>query len=360
MSSNTTDTSSNKNAMYSSALNYSIGPAILFVILFAISFVLLLAILISKYKSLKNMTRNNQEVCNDEAPYCKTTTNGYSDVLNKSISTPLFKKAAKFILLQWPIILGCGLEFGSFVSRIVWIKNEDNIPAFIVQIIFGLVGPGMFASSIHLSFTRMVEILDCYEVVLKGLPSFCARWINRDDGIRIFILSQQISNILLAVGGGISSNQDNVVQGKDLIITGLFLLLAIFSLFLYTLLHFKLNYEPIVQSTTNSFIREIINYSIIGMGTSAILIMIRSIIRIVEFFMGANGYILRHQWFLYVFDSTLMFLIVVIFIITLFFKYNVINLLLEYKSFNKENDITNEVRDDTATYSDESESKMQG
>ncbi len=43
--------------------------------------------------------------------------------------------------------------------------------------------------------------------------------------------------------------------------------------------------------------------------------MIRSIFRVVEYLMGQNGYPLKHEWTLYIFDSVLMFAVTVIFYI---------------------------------------------
>ena len=37
--------------------------------------------------------------------------------------------------------------------------------------------------------------------------------------------------------------------------------------------------------------------------------MIRSIFRVVEYLMGNNGFLLRHEYFLYIFDAALMTLL---------------------------------------------------
>ena len=46
--------------------------------------------------------------------------------------------------------------------------------------------------------------------------------------------------------------------------------------------------------------------------TSA-LIMVRSVFRAVEYLQGFNGYLLSNEAFLYVFDATLMFLVMILF-----------------------------------------------
>lgn len=45
----------------------------------------------------------------------------------------------------------------------------------------------------------------------------------------------------------------------------------------------------------------------------SLLIMIRSLIRVIEYIQGNAGYILSHEIFLYIFDGTLMFIAVAVF-----------------------------------------------
>jgi hypothetical protein len=43
-----------------------------------------------------------------------------------------------------------------------------------------------------------------------------------------------------------------------------------------------------------------------------VLILIRSIYRVVEFVQGNNGYVIGHEVFLYVFDASMMFLVMIV------------------------------------------------
>ena len=49
--------------------------------------------------------------------------------------------------------------------------------------------------------------------------------------------------------------------------------------------------------------------------SSSVLILIRSIIRVVEYIQGTDGVILSHEVFIYVFDGLLMFFVMVIFVV---------------------------------------------
>jgi hypothetical protein len=42
-------------------------------------------------------------------------------------------------------------------------------------------------------------------------------------------------------------------------------------------------------------------------------IMVRSVFRVIEYVMGTDGYLLRHEWSLYVFDALLMLVTVGVF-----------------------------------------------
>jgi hypothetical protein len=43
------------------------------------------------------------------------------------------------------------------------------------------------------------------------------------------------------------------------------------------------------------------------------LIVVRSVFRVVEYLQGFDGYLLRHEAYLYIFDALLMFLVMVLF-----------------------------------------------
>jgi hypothetical protein len=45
---------------------------------------------------------------------------------------------------------------------------------------------------------------------------------------------------------------------------------------------------------------------------SSILILIRSVVRVVEYLQGYSGYLMKHEVFIYVFDALLMFAVMII------------------------------------------------
>ena len=47
--------------------------------------------------------------------------------------------------------------------------------------------------------------------------------------------------------------------------------------------------------------------------TASTFIMVRSVLRVIEYVQGNDGYVLRHEAFLYIFDSCLMLAVVVLY-----------------------------------------------
>lgn len=64
----------------------------------------------------------------------------------------------------------------------------------------------------------------------------------------------------------------------------------------------------------------------------SLLIMIRSVVRIIEFREGFYGFIISHEYFVYVFDALLMLLVVLLYYIGSFFG-NVFNVIVECQKF---------------------------
>ena len=124
--------------------------------------------------------------------------------------------------------------------------------------------------------------------------------------------------------------------GEKLIVVGLALQLVFFGFFVVVagLFHYRLvRDKPTRQLTLNCFKRRShtsepraltatppIDISTLpwkrhmfALYISSLLILVRSIFRIVEYVQGNNGYLLKHEVFLYVFDAVLMLAVMVLF-----------------------------------------------
>lgn len=111
---------------------------------------------------------------------------------------------------------------------------------------------------------------------------------------------------------GKAKTQKDVDLGEHIITAGLAIQVLFFGLFVVVsgIFHWRIKAMPSLRSKQLSIPWE--SYLYILYIASA-LILIRSVFRIIEYVMGGDGILLEHEYFLYIFDASLMFLAMVLF-----------------------------------------------
>ncbi len=145
---------------------------------------------------------------------------------------------------------------------------------------------------------RIVQLVhgDCHLFIRR-------RWLTR-----IFVTGDVLSFLMQAGGGGLmgSNDADNRATGSHLIVGGLFVQIVFFGCFIVTtvLFHIRLRRAPAqsVLANRSPYFRHLI-----ALYATSLLIFVRSIVRVIEFIQGFDGYIISHEVFVYVFDAVLMF-----------------------------------------------------
>ncbi|KAJ5507373.1 hypothetical protein N7527_009516 [Penicillium freii] len=94
-------------------------------------------------------------------------------------------------------------------------------------------------------------------------------------------------------------------MASNLVVAGLVIQVVMFGLFIVTSIVFEVRMR---RSPTTEAFDERINWMsrVRTLYAVSALILIRSIFRVVEYAAGDDGYPLTHEWMLYVFDSVLM------------------------------------------------------
>lgn len=103
-----------------------------------------------------------------------------------------------------------------------------------------------------------------------------------------------------------------VKLGEKIILAGLCIQIVVFGLFIAVAVKF---HERILKNSAESSSKPDLPWGKhlkVLYGVS-LLIMIRSLIRVIEYIQGHEGYILSHEAFLYTFDGILMFLALAVF-----------------------------------------------
>lgn len=134
---------------------------------------------------------------------------------------------------------------------------------------------------------------------------------------KIFILGDVISFAAQSIGAVILSQQtaETYTRGRNIITIGLAVQIVFFGLFLLTAswFHIRTNRHPSSRSRHPQIPWK--RHMLVLYGAS-LIILLRCLYRFVEYRMatpGEHGYLLAHEWPLYVFDMLLMLAVMVLF-----------------------------------------------
>ena len=166
-----------------------------------------------------------------------------------------------------------------------------------------LIAPALFAATIYMILGRLIRVLGA-----ESLSIIPVSWMTK-----IFVAGDVISFFMQAGGGGLQASGNHDI-GQKIIIGGLFVQIIMFSIFLVTAIVFHCK---ALKQPTGIMLSSIVNWRrhLHILYITSTLILIRSIFRVVEYLQGHDGYLVSHEIFLYVFDSLLMFLVMLIFAI---------------------------------------------
>ncbi|OJJ01776.1 hypothetical protein ASPVEDRAFT_52651 [Aspergillus versicolor CBS 583.65] len=205
-----------------------------------------------------------------------------------------------------PFVIGGIFEIIGYIGRATSSRQTPDwtLGPYLVQTLFLLLAPALLAASIYMFLGRIILVLRAESHALLK-----KKWLTK-----IFVTGDVLSFLLQGAGGGIQSsgNPDSMKTGERIIVVGLLVQVFFFAFFIITASHFywKLKRYPIPRSCSPDipwFKHLKVLY------VTSFLVMVRSIFRLVEYIQGNNGYLLRHEAYLYIFDALLIFVTMVIF-----------------------------------------------
>jgi hypothetical protein len=180
-------------------------------------------------------------------------------------------------------------------ARVAAHNNTAIIIPYAMQNTFTLLAPTLFAATIYMMFGRLATVM-------------CA---ENHSIVRVSLLTK------LFVGGDVFAF---VFQGgaagmlMSMVILGLVIQILSFGLFMVTSAIF---HKRVVNDLTLKTFSADINWprTIKLLYAISMMIMIRSIFRLIEYVQGMEGYCMSHEWTLYIFDSVPMVLSSVLLIV---------------------------------------------
>ncbi|KAK3110177.1 hypothetical protein LTR53_015807 [Teratosphaeriaceae sp. CCFEE 6253] len=204
-----------------------------------------------------------------------------------------------------PFVIGGILETIGYVGRALSAGQNPGpytLGPYIIQSLLTLVAPALFAASIYMELGRIVLMIDGEK----------ALFIRRTWMTKIFVSGDVLSFLLQAGGGGLMGTHRvaTINLGQHIVVAGLFVQVIFFGLFVITaaLFHLRMTRMPTGRSYELAWWKR----HMMSLYVVSILIFIRSIVRVVEYLQGFNGYVMGHEAFIYVFDGLMMFTAVVV------------------------------------------------
>ncbi|KAJ5702612.1 hypothetical protein N7488_010160 [Penicillium malachiteum] len=205
-----------------------------------------------------------------------------------------------------PFILGLLFECAGYIARIFSHFDTMALGPYIAQTMLILVAPPLFAASIYMTLGRIIVKLGAEDKSI--IP---VRFLTK-----IFVIGDVISFLLQCGGGGFmaAGTLSAMNTGANIVVGGLVVQLLFFGLFVYVSasVHWRLkrhpqynhvcesvsSYSPETQMTWESLMWAIY--------AASLLILVRSVFRVVEFVEGNDGFIMHREYLLYIFDACLM------------------------------------------------------
>ncbi|KAH9906901.1 RTA1-domain-containing protein [Xylariomycetidae sp. FL2044] len=205
-----------------------------------------------------------------------------------------------------PFVIGGAFETVGYIGRIWSHYDLASLGGFIMQSLLILLAPALYAASIYMILGRMIRALEAEHHSL--IP---VRFLTK-----VFVVGDVISFLLQSLGGGIQAagSLELFHMGEKIIVAGLFIQILFFGFFMVTAIIFytRLNAKP-----TNKAAKNTIPWKryLTTLYLASAIIMIRSVFRVVEYIQGNDGFIIRREYLLYIFDALLMFLVMVSFLV---------------------------------------------
>ncbi|KAJ5099241.1 hypothetical protein N7532_006242 [Penicillium argentinense] len=208
-------------------------------------------------------------------------------------------------------VVGGTFQIIGYICRALAHDDKESIPIYSVGTIMILLAPPLYAASIYMTLGRLIMHLDA-----EGLSMVPVKWLTA-----IFVTGDVIAFVMQAAGGGImaSGTISAMTTGEHITIGGLAVQLVFFSIFIATsaIFHGRIRNNPTENAVTPSPLSTVLHTNtwetiMTGLYVSSILILIRSIFRLIEYAQGNDGYLISHEVFMYVFDSMLMFFTMVV------------------------------------------------
>ncbi|GKZ22865.1 hypothetical protein AbraIFM66951_004989 [Aspergillus brasiliensis] len=215
-----------------------------------------------------------------------------------------------------PFFIGGILETIGYVGRLLSSLESPNYStgSYAMQSALILIAPAFLAASIYMTLGRIIRMVQAEQYSVFRLNWVTKIFVAGDvlsflmQASGVYPASLSIAASLTTAGAGLMvSNSSDPTTGEHIIIGGLFVQIIFFGFFIITALVFQIRLAKSPTGTSME-LSHVWRRHMNALYISSVLIFVRSIVRVVEYLQGYDGYLMKHEVFIYVFDALLMFL----------------------------------------------------
>ncbi|KAL4785897.1 RTA1 like protein-domain-containing protein [Aspergillus varians] len=238
----------------------------------------------------------------------------------------------RFRPVVWLVmVIASAMEAVGYISRSISTQNTSARTAFVLQFALLVLAPVLMAGALYVLFGRII-----FQVVPKEQRTFKICWVPPRWVTPIFVgfdivaLMLQLIGALMITSGKHTTQADidNFNRGRDLALIGVIVQIAAFGIFTVAAIRFNFTSKMFVGVASqplydqDSFSMAVQDkpkksdwhHLLRAVNVSTVMILIRSIYRLVEFTEGQYGYINTHEWPFYIFDAVPIFPCVALFV----------------------------------------------
>ncbi|KAF2196548.1 RTA1 like protein [Delitschia confertaspora ATCC 74209] len=207
----------------------------------------------------------------------------------------LFKNRTWFCL---PFVIGGLFETIGYAARGAAHSDTKSVTPYVIQSLLILLAPILFAGSIYMILGRIIQ-----RTAGSSLSIIRPQWVTR-----IFVAGDVLCFLMQSSGGGLlakAKTQEDVDMAQNIVLGGLILQIFIFGFFVVVagVWHARLGKNPTGASKEMGGVWKKWMWMLYAVSAC---ITARNICRVVEYGIGQDGYLMQHEWTLYIYDFLLM------------------------------------------------------
>lgn len=198
------------------------------------------------------------------------------------------------------------VEVVGYAGRAAATNATGELIPYVLQSTFLLLAPILFAASLYMTLSRIIRAVDG-----ARFSMIRPKWLTR-----IFVAGDCFSFLVQASGAGlrITASDDEDADpnlGSNIIVGGLIFQIVIFAIYLASAMIFHSRFAKDPAASRNSQVPW--KSSLFMLYSTSAMVMLRNIFRVIEYAMGSDGYLFTVEWGVYVFDASLMTILMAVF-----------------------------------------------